>query len=77
MAIYCWSEFRLGNSLFGNVQLTTSTDPDKYKYFGYGTGFDESGSCSLFDDSKFSKSVMIFGADISLSVHIDDRKNIS
>ena len=31
--------------LFGSVKLTMNTDPDKYKYRGYGIGFD---SCSEF-----------------------------
>ena len=30
----------LRNCLFGAVTLTKNTDIDKYKYSGYGTGFD-------------------------------------
>ena len=30
----------LANALFGAVKLTKNTDIDKYKYFGYGIGFD-------------------------------------
>ena len=30
----------LGNCLFGAVELTKNTDPDKYKYSRYGMGFD-------------------------------------
>ena len=30
----------LENCLFGAVSLTKNTDIDKYKYFGYGIGFD-------------------------------------
>ena len=32
------------------------------------------GKCALSDGSGFSKSVIIFGADKSLSVHIDKKK---
>ena len=50
-------DFTLGNSLFGAVKLA---DLDKYKYFGYGIGFDMSGSFSLFHGSGFDKNVVIF-----------------
>ena len=32
--------FTLANCLFGAVKVTNSADPDKYKYSGYGIGFD-------------------------------------
>ena len=32
--------FALENCLFGALKLTKNTDIDKYKYSGYGTGFD-------------------------------------
>ena len=32
--------FALENCLFGAVKLTKNTDIDKYKYSGYGIGFD-------------------------------------
>ena len=34
----------LRNCLFGAVRLTKYADIDKYRYFGYGTGFDRKGS---------------------------------
>ena len=34
---------RLENCLFGSVKLTNNTDIDKYKYSGYGIGFDRKG----------------------------------
>ena len=63
------TDFTLNNCLFGSVKLTKNADPDKYKYSGYGIGFD---SCSelLFIDGGMRKNVIIFGADISSSVHI-------
>ena len=33
-------DFTLGNRLFGSVKLTKNADLDKYKYPGYGIGFD-------------------------------------
>ena len=38
------SSVTLQNSLFGAVKLTKNTDVDKYKYSGYGIGFDSRGS---------------------------------
>ena len=52
----------LGNSLFGAVKLTTNADPDKYKYFSFGTGFDTSGSFLMSNGSGFDKNFIIFGA---------------
>ena len=34
------TDFTLGNCLFGAVKITKNADPDKYKYSGYGVGFD-------------------------------------
>ena len=56
--------------------LTKNADPVKYKYFGYGIGFDARGVFSLSDGNGFGKNAMIFGADMSSSVHIDKRKDI-
>ena len=36
-------DFTLENCLFGAVKITTNTDVDKYKYSGYGIGFDGRG----------------------------------
>ena len=34
------TDFTLNNCLFGSVKLTKNADPDKYKYSGYGIGFE-------------------------------------
>ena len=47
---------------------------NKYSYSPYGIGFDASGSFSLSDGSGFGKSIMIFGADMSSSVYIDNKR---
>ena len=56
--------------------MTKNVDFDKYKYSGYDIGFDASGSFTLSDGSEFCKNVIIFGADVSSSVHADKRKKI-
>ena len=55
-----------------SVKQTKSTYPDKYKYSGYGIGFD-SRSEFLFTDGSMRRNVIIFGADMSSSVHIDNK----
>ena len=54
--------------------LIKIANPDKYKYSGYGIGFDAHRSFSLSDGSAFGKNVIIFGADTSSSVHTDNKK---
>ena len=63
----------LKNCLFGAVTLTKNADIDKYGYSGYGIGFDRRSSFS-FPDDGFGQSVLIFGADVSSSAHIDNKK---
>ena len=60
------------NCLFGAVRLTKNADIDKYKCLGYDTGFD-SRETFLFPDGSFAQNVIIFGADMSSSVHIDNK----
>ena len=62
----------LQNCLFGSVTLTKNVDIDKYKYSGYGTGFDRKGSFS-FRRGGFGQNVIIFGADVSSFPHIDNK----
>ena len=64
--------------MFRAVRLTKNADIDKYHYSGYGIGFDRRRSFSL-SSSGFGKNVIILGADMNLSVHIDHkncRKNL-
>ena len=46
---------------------------DKYRYSGYGIGFDRKSSFS-FPGSKFGQNVIIFGVNMSSPVHVDNRK---
>ena len=59
--------------LFGAVILTKNTDIDKYKYSGYGIGFDRRSSFS-FPIGGFGQNVLIFGVDMSSFAHIDNKK---
>ena len=62
----------LKNCSFGAVTLTKNADIEKYKYSGYGIGFDRR-SCFSFTDGGFGQNVLIFGADMSNSIHIDNK----
>ena len=67
------SYLTLENCLFGAVSLTKKFDIDKYKYFGYGMGFDRHG---FFSHTSFGtgRNVIIFGVNMSSSTAIDNRK---
>ena len=53
--------------------MTKNADIDKYGYAGYGIGFDRRSSFS-FPGGGFGQNVLIFGADMSFSAHIHNRK---
>ena len=63
----------LKNCLFGAVTSTKNADIDKYGYSDYGIGFDRKSSFS-FPGGGFGQNVLIFGADMSSSAHIDNKK---
>ena len=63
----------LKNYLFGAVTLTKNADIDKYGYSGYGIGFDRR-SIFSFSGGGFDQNLLIFGADMSSSFHIDNKK---
>ena len=63
------------NCLFGAVTLTKNADIEKYRYSGYGIGFDRR-SIFSFPSGGFVQNVLAFGADMSSSIHIDNKKKI-
>ena len=63
---------KLANALFGAVKLTKNADIDKYKYFGYGIGFDVQGYFS-YPHRGDGKDVIMFGVDMSSSRNIDNK----
>ena len=65
----------LENRLFGAVSLTKNVDIDKYKYSGYGIGFDRKGKFSV--GIGFGRNCIIFGEDMSSSVHVIRWYNIN
>ena len=67
------SDPTIKNCLFGGVTLTKNADIEKYKYSGYGVGFDRRSSFS-FPSGGFGQNVLIFRADMSSSIHIDNNK---
>ena len=62
----------LENCLSGTVSLTKNNDIDKYKYSGYGIRFDRKGKFSV--GNGFGRNCIIFGVDMSSSVHVDNKK---
>ena len=67
------SDPTIKNCLFGAVTLTKNADIEKYKYSGYGIGFDRRSSFS-FPSGGFGQNVLIFGADMSTSIQVDNKK---
>ena len=61
------------NSLFGAVTLTKNAEIEKYNYSGCSIGFDRR-AIFLFPSGGFGQNVLIFGADMSSSIHIDNKK---
>ena len=61
--------------MFGAITLTKNADIDKCRYSGYGIGFDRRSSFS-FLGSGFGQNVLIFGVDMSFSLHIDNKKKV-
>ena len=67
------SDPTIKNCLFRAVNLTKNPDIEKYKYSSYGIGFDRRSRFS-FTGGGFGQNVLIFSADMSTSVHIDNKK---
>ena len=63
----------LEHCLFDAVSLTKKAYVNRYKYSGYGIGFDKHGSFS-FPGTRLSRNVIIFGVNICSSTKIDNRK---
>ena len=68
------SNITLENCLFGAIKLTKNSDVDKHNYSGYGIGFDSRGSFSHPIEGN-GTNIIIFGADLSSSVHANNKVN--
>ena len=64
--------FASGNYVFGSMKLTKNANLDKCKHTGYGIEFD-SLSEFLSTDRCYGKNVIIFGGDMSSSVHVNNK----
>ena len=53
--------------------MTKNVNIDRYRYSGYGSGFDRKGSFS-FSGGGYGQNVLIFGVDMSFSAHVDNKK---
>ena len=71
--------FTIQNALFGAMQITkNATDNSKNNYKGYGICFDMFGHAITeggFAHTTDARNVLIFGADMSFSVHATNRAN--
>ena len=73
--------FTIQNALFGAMQITKNTDTSKYDYKRYGICFDERSEFGHtiteygFAHTTDARNVLIFGADMSFSVHKTNRAN--
>ena len=73
--------FTIQNALFGAMQITKNADTSKYNYKGYGICFDERGTFGHtiteggFAHTTNARNVLIFGVDMSVSVHATNRAN--
>ena len=73
--------FTIQNALFGAMQIAKNADNSKYNYKGYGICFDERNVFGHtiteggFTHTTDARNVLIFGADMSFSVHATNRAN--
>ena len=73
--------FTIQNALFGAMQTTKKADTSKYDHKGYGICFDEGTQFGHtiteggFAHTANARNVLIFGADMSFSVHTTNRAN--
>ena len=71
--------FTIQNALFGVMQITKNVDTSKYNYKGYvdeRSGFGEGAITEGgFAHTTDARNVLIFGADMSFSVHKTNRAN--
>ena len=68
------SSFTFQHSFFGAVKITKHADISKYRYSGYGIGFDSKGSF-LHADETYSVNVIVFGVDLSSSTYANNGAN--
>ena len=68
----------LKNCLFGAIEAArpgNTTDPDNFIYSGYGIVFEHTGTFS-HPEGNLARNVIIFGADMSSSVHASNKTKV-
>ena len=68
------TDYTIQNAFFGAVKITKNSNISKNKYEGYRICFDEGGTFTKGNITN-GKNVIIFGADMSLSIHANNRAN--
>ena len=75
------TDYTIQNALFGAMKITKNADYSKYNYTGYGLCFDEGGGFGHtvkqgnFNRTTNARNVIIFGVDMSSSIHATNRAN--
>ena len=75
------TDYTIQNALFGAMKIIKNTNSSKNNYKGYGLCFDEGGEFGYtvkqgnFNRVTNAKNVIIFGVDMSSSVHATNRVN--
>ena len=75
------TDYTIQNALFGAMKIIKNTDSSKNNYTGYGLCFDEGGEFGHtvrqvnFDRTTNAKNVIIFGVDMSSSIHAANGAN--
>ena len=75
------TDYTIQNAIFGAMKISKNTDSSKNNYIGYGLCFDEGGEFGHtvkqgnFNGTTNAKNVIIFGVDMSSSVHATNRAN--
>ena len=75
------TDYTIQNALFGAMKIIKNTDSSKNNYKGYGLCFDEGGEFGHtvkqgnFNHTTNAKNLIIFGVDMSFSVHATNRAN--
>ena len=73
--------FTIQNALFGAMQITKNAHNSKNNYKGYGIYFDERSEFGPtiteggFTHTTYARNILIFGTDMSFSVHATNRAN--
>ena len=75
------TDYTIQNALFGAIKITKNTNYSKNNYTGYGLCFDEGAEFGHtvkqgnFNRTTNVRNVIIFGADMSSSIHVTNRAN--